>query len=264
MIYNTPVQNVPIKSAKEIQIMREGGRIHADIVQELKSMVKPGLLVWDLEEKFLELCSKYNVLPACKGYAPWGMPPFPTGLCISINDQGVHGIPKKGVKVVEGDLLTIDSNIKHQNMFLDHAITVGVGKISEENQHLLDTAYKALDVAISKVKPGIRMGIISNAIQTIAESAGYSVLTMYAGHGIGKAMHELPEIPCFGKKTDGVVLQEGMTLAIEPLIAEGSEYLVHKSHWESVTADGGNFVQVEHTVLVTATGHEILTLPTQN
>jgi methionyl aminopeptidase len=239
--------------------MREGGSILGRMLNELSNRVKPGLDVWELEEEFIIMCKKENAIPACKNYAVPGFPPFPTGLCIGLNDQAVHCFPVKGKKLKKSDLITIDTVIKYKDMYLDSAVTLGVGKLPEKKQKLLDASKKALDEAIKIVKPGIRVGEVSNTIQSIIETAGYSVLRDYAGHGIGNRMHEPPEIPCYGEKEDGVELSAGMTLAIEPLVCEKNYILEHNNYWETKTIDQGNFVQVEHTVLVTGKGHEILT-----
>ena len=249
-----------IKTTEEIEKMRKGGQILASIFAELAQMVKAGMDTWEFEEKFLELCKKNNAKPACKGYAPWGFPPFPTGLCLGINEQAVHCFPKKGRKLKEGDVLTFDADLEYKGMYVDHAITIGIGKISEERQKLLKTTKKSLDETVKLVKPGVKTGVLSSSIQKIAEGAGFSVVRQYAGHGIGKFMHELPEIPCFGEKNEGEVLKSGMTLAIEPLVCENDYDLIHDGYWHTQTADGGDFAQFEHTVLVTDTGYEILTL----
>lgn len=254
------MDGIKIKAPHEIEIMRQGGKILASIFAELATMAKPGVDVWDLEERFIELCEKNDAIPACKGYAPWGLPPYPTGLCLSVNEQSVHCIPRKGKKLKDGDVVTIDGDLKYKGLFVDHAVAVGVGKISEKRQKLIEITKKALDETVKLVKPGIRTGILSASIQKIVEEAGFSVVRQYAGHGIGREMHEEPEIPCFGKKTEGAKLKENMTIAIEPLVCENSSRLVHKGYWETETEDKGVFIEFEHTVLVTKDGYEILTL----
>jgi len=251
--------DIPIKTQKEIEIMRQGGNILAKMLQELKSQVVVGMDVWELEQSFIEMCSAQSVAPACKSYTMQGLPPFPTGLCISINDQSVHCFPVKGTILKDGDVLTIDTVIEHKDMFLDSAVTFGVGNVSDSAKKLMDTTEKAMYESIKVIKPGIKLGLISNTMHKVVEEKGYSVLKNYAGHGIGNSMHELPEIPCYGNPNEGPEVLEGMVFAIEPLVCENSELLEHSKGWETKTADGGNFVQFEHTVLVTADGHEILT-----
>lgn len=250
---------IPIKTDNEIQIMREAGKILGNILQHLKDMSKPGLDSWELEEEFLRLCEKNNVTPACKGYAPHGFPPFPVGLCFNIDDEVVHNQPRKGLVLAEGQLITLDTVIEYKGYFVDSAISYGIGTIESNKQKLLDITENAMYEAIKLIKPGIRIGDMSNKIETTAKNAGFSVLTEYAGHGIGKRMHEPPEIPCYGQKNKGPTLKKGMTLAIEPLICEKSSKISHSNFWDTKTDDGGNFAQFEHTVLVTNSGYEILT-----
>ncbi len=253
------VYQIPIKTEEEIKIMREGGKFLGKILHTLKDMSKEGLDIWDLEERFLEYCQEHEVVPACKNYQHHGFPPFPAGLCISVNEQAVHCYPERDVKLKEGDLVTIDTVIKHNGLYLDSAVSFGIGDLDENKARLLRVTKNALDESIKVVKPGIRVGLISNTMQKIVEGGGFSVLVEYAGHGIGKNMHEPPEIPCFGEPTQGAKLKKGMTLAIEPLVCEKSNILEHKNHWKTKTVDKGNFAQFEHTVLVTDNGYEILT-----
>ena len=253
------VFKIPIKTQDEISSMRIGGAILGNILRSLKDMARLGLDVWKLEEKFIKMCHENSVTPACKNYVMPGFPPFPTGLCIGLNNQAVHCFPVKGNVLQEGDLLTLDTVIKYNNVFLDSAVTFGIGKLPINKQNLLDTSQKALNESIKIMKPGVRIGKISNTIQTIVEKEGYSVLKDYAGHGIGTSMHEPPEVPCYGNPEEGAKLEAGMTLAVEPLVCEKSHILEHNNYWETKTLDGGNFVQVEHTVLVTKDGHEVLT-----
>lgn len=250
---------IPIKTKEEISLMREGGAVLGNMLKELEGMVEPGLDVWKLEKAFLSMCKKENVTPACKNYTVPGFPPFPTGLCIGMDDQAVHCFPVKGRRLEEEELVTIDTVIKYNSVFLDSAVTVGVGKLSPEKQKLLDTAKKALNESINVIKPGIRVGMVSSTMQSIVEKEGYSMLRQYAGHGIGRKMHEPPEIPCYGDPEDGPILKENTTVAVEPLVCEKHYTLDHNNYWETRTVDGGNFVQVEHTVLVTKDGNEILT-----
>jgi len=253
------VYKIPVKTKEEISSMRKGGAILASMLKELEKMAKPGLDVWELEKRFIAMCKAAKVTPACKNYSMSGFPPFPTGLCVSLNDQAVHCFPEKGKLLKPGDLLTIDTVIMYEGFYLDSAVSFGIGKLTNEKQKLLDTSKKALYESIKVIRPGIRIGNISHTMQNIVEKEGYSVLRQYAGHGIGKHMHELPEIPCYGNPEYGPTVLEGMTLAIEPLVCQKSYVLDHNNFWETKTVDGGNFVQVEHTVLVTKKGHEILT-----
>lgn len=239
--------------------MRKIGAILAQILSDLKKITVIGIETWALEDEFIKMCKKYNVKPSCKNYAPHGLPPFPSGLCISLNEQAVHCFPKKGQKIKDGDLITIDTVIEQNGAFVDSAISFGVGKISNETQELIKITQEALYDAIENVKPGNKLGAVSHAIEKKAKSAGYSVLKDYAGHGIGYSMHEFPDIPCYGEPSEGITLLPGMTLAIETLICEKNNRLEHYNNWQTETMDKGNFAQFEHTVLVTKTGYEILT-----
>ncbi|HEX9804469.1 MAG TPA: type I methionyl aminopeptidase [Candidatus Dojkabacteria bacterium] len=250
-----------IKTQEEIEIMRQAGRILGKILRELEQEVRVGLEVLKLEEKFLDLCKKEKVEPACKNYKRGKGKPFPTGLCVSINDECVHCYPKRGAKLQDGDNVLLDTVIRFKGLHVDAAITVGVGSISPEKKRLLETTKLALDTAINQIGAGKHVGDISNTIQTVVEMAGFNVIREYTGHGIGREMHELPSIPSWGDKGQGVVLEEGMTITIEPLVCTGDSKVINKKgeEWETVMADGGNFAQFEHTVLVKKRGFEILT-----
>ena len=247
------------KNEREIEIMRGLGKILSSILDDLEKMIKPGIDVWDLEESFLKMCKEYNVVPSCKNYSEGNLPPFPSGLCISINEQSVHCFPVKGTKLKEGDIINIDTVISFNGLHVDSARCFPVGKINEENTRLLLTTKNALHNAISKVKDGVRLGLISNAIQKTVEKESFNVLKDYAGHGIGYSMHEYPEVPCYGDKNDGPKIKEGMTICIESLVCEGKDIVENISEWETKMKDKKNFCIFEHTVLVTKDGYEILT-----
>lgn len=261
-------KNENIKSARELAIMRENGKILAEIFDSLSKLVKHNTPTLLLEEKFIEMCNKKNVQPSCKGYSPYGMPPFPTGLCISLNSESVHCFPKKDKIIKEGDIVTIDTVINRNGLHVDAAInlvvpyknpTVNEQIDYEEKLKLSNTAINATLKAIEKVKEGVNIGTISNVMQKVTQKNGYNVLTDYAGHGIGVSMHEFPEIPCFGKKGSGPKLKAGMTICVETLVCEGSNVLEYKSPWETYMKDNKNWAQFEHTVLVTKEGYELLT-----
>lgn len=250
---------IPIKTKQQLDTMREGGKILAHILDVLKRNSIVGTDVWDLEELFLGMCQKYKVEASCKGYAPNGFPPYPTGLCLSINDESVHCYPIKGTRLNNNDLVTIDTVIKHKDMHVDSAISFGVGYLDKEKYRLLTNTEYILHEALLKIKPGVKIGLLSNTMGNLAKEAGYTVLQDYAGHGIGKKMHENPQIPCYGRRDEGPSLDAGMTLAVESLICEGNPELEHTAFWLTRTADGKNFCQAEHTVAVTAKGCELLT-----
>jgi len=248
-----------IKTEEEIVFMRKLGKTLSSIFDELEKIIIPGVDSYDLEEKFIDLCKKEKVVPACKGYKEGSLPPFPTGLCLSINKQSVHCFPKKGVILKDGDIVNIDTVISSNGLHVDSAHCYPVGKTTDTRLKLLNTSKNALYSAISKVKNNSRIGLISHTLQKYVEKEGFNVLKDYEGHGIGYSMHEYPEIPCYGNKHDGPKLKEGMTICIESLISEGDDRVINTSGWETEMADGKDFCIFEHTVLVTKDGFEILT-----
>jgi methionyl aminopeptidase len=250
-----------IKTDQQINIMRENGKILGNILLKLKTMIKPGLDAWELELEFIDLCKKNNVNPSCKGYRPYYLPPFPTGLCVSVNDQCVHCYPKKGQILNEGDLITIDTVIDAKGLYVDSSFATTVGNASEIKQRLVKTSEEALNKALKEAKANKRIGDIANAIQTTAYKNKLNVLEDYAGHGIGTDMHEDPEVPCTGNPNTGLKLREGMVICIESLICTGDSDVRYQNSWETVMRDGGYFGQFEHTVLIKNGENEILTLP---
>lgn len=248
-----------IKTPQQIQIMREAGKILATILNEIKKQIKPNVETLALEDLFIKLTKEYGVIPACKGYGPYGLPPFPTGICLSINNESVHCFPKKGKIIKEGDLVNVDTTISLKGMHVDSAFAVGVGNVSPQRKALMETSERALYSAIDKVKNGVKIGVISDVIYKTAKSKGFDVLRDYAGHGIGTTLHEYPDVPCYGSANGGAVLQTGMTICIEPLMCAGKPHVKNLSLWETQMADGKDFAQFEHTILVTEDGCELLT-----
>lgn len=249
MEYNTGMAK---QDLTQINAMKEGGKILSSILNSLKSKIKVGLDIYDLEIEFLNLCEKYNAIPACKGYVAGHLPPFPTGLCIGINDEAVHGYPIKGRILKNGDLISVDTCIKYKGYHTDSAFTIGVGEISKENERFLNTAQLASTMAIKEAISGNRIGDISHVMESIMKMAGYDVLYDYVGHGIGENMHQAPDIPCFGDKGKGEKLKKGMTIAIEALCAQGIGDVesINKNDWPTRLVDGKNFAIFEHTVLI--------------
>lgn len=248
-----------IKSKEELDSMRKAGKLLSTALKSLKKMLKPGLDVWELERAFISFCEANDLTPSCKGYNPFGTSSFPTGLCVSINSQSVHCFPKKGVKLKEGDIVTIDTVVKYKNMHVDSAFGATIGKASPKAQNLVEAAEKSLYNAISEVQNDVRIGKISSKLQKTVEKAGFNVIREYAGHGIGKEMHEWPQILCYGNKNDGPKLKTGMTICIESLCCSGNHKVENLSLWETKMKDNGLFAQFEHTVLVLDKGYEILT-----
>jgi methionyl aminopeptidase len=248
-----------IKTKEEISDMRKAGKLLATVLNKLKAMIKPGLDVIELEDAFLAFCSENKLISACKGYNPFGTSPFPTGLCISINSQSVHCFPKKGINLKSGDIITVDTVVKYNNIHVDSAFATGVGKITPKVQKLLDTSESALYNAIEEVSDGVKIGKLSNKLQKTANRAGFDVLRDYAGHGIGHEMHEWPQVLCYGNKNEGPKLKTGMTICIESLCCTGNPKVENINVWETKMKDNGLFAQFEHTVLVLDKGYEILT-----
>jgi methionyl aminopeptidase len=245
---------ITIKESSEIAIMREGGKILGIILSDLQKMVIPGTTTKELNDRAESLMHKYQVEASFKGYRG-----YPSAICASINEEVVHGIPGPR-KIMEGDIVTIDCGVFHKGFHTDSAISVGAGTLPAEKSKLIATAEKALVKAIEAVRPGIRIRVISEIIQNTVEKNGYSVIRDLVGHGIGREIHEDPQIPNFRDKDPGPILQTGMTIAIEPIIAMGDyDVKILRDGWTFVTKDKSPSAQVEHTVVVTEKGAEILT-----
>lgn len=249
-----------IKTPEQVAAMREAGKLLAEVLLQLHKKIVPGLDIWKLEEHFIDFCAKNKVAPACKGYEAGGhLPPFPTGLCVSINSQSVHCFPMRGVILNEGDVITVDTVIKHKGVHVDSSFGKVVGAAANKNQQLVNTSREALKKVVAEVKPDVKTGFLSHTMERFVLSQGFNVLRDYAGHGIGEDMHESPEIACFGDPSTGMKLRPGMTICIEALVCEGDPRVDSVSEWETKMHDGKNFVQFEYTVLVTKDGHEVLT-----
>ncbi|QQR55530.1 type I methionyl aminopeptidase [Candidatus Peregrinibacteria bacterium] len=245
-----------VKTPEQIKAMRESCHILGLILKELEDMTVPGITPMDLERRAEELCAKYKVRPAFKGYHG-----YPYILCTSVNDQVVHAFPTE-VPLQEGDILSIDGGVVVSGMVSDSAVAVVVGqKTSDLAQRLVDTCIKAMWAGIHQVKDGCRVGDIGHAIQRVVEDAGFTVITELTGHGIGENMHEAPYILNYGEPGKGTQLRAGMTIAIEPIICTGKNAIeTLDDDWTLVTTDGSLAMQHEHTVLITKTGYEVLSL----
>ncbi len=249
-----------IKSEKEIATMREGGKITAAILDVLKKEVKPEITTAHLDQLARELIKKYGATSSFEGYRPTSdSKPYPAVLCTCVNDEVVHGVPGSRA-LQEGDILSLDFGVKYKGYHTDSAITVPVGRVSKEAKKLIDTTKKSLDIGIKNAKAGARLGDLGYAIQTYVESKGYGVVRDLSGHGIGKNLHEDPMILNYGKPGAGLVLKEGMTIAIEPMVTEGSyEVEVGEDGFVFKTKDGKLSAHFEHTVVITKSGGETLT-----
>ncbi len=248
-----------IKTDKEIAAMRECGRRHAEILHKVAALVKPGISTIELDRAAEAMIKEYGDVPAFKGYKPDGADrPYPASLITSVNDEVVHGIPGKRI-LMEGDIVALDLGIYHDGVFTDSAITVPVGKISNECNELLMDTEQALYVGIEQVKPGNTTGDIGYAIESFINKK-YGIVDGFAGHGVGCHIHEDPFVPNFGKPGEGTKLVPGMTIAIEPMMNLGKKYVkILSDGYTVVTKDGMPSAHFEHTVLVTETGYEILT-----
>lgn len=246
---------VEIKSPDEIALMREAGRIVSEILDELEKTVAPGVTTWDLDALAEKLIYAKGAKPAFKGYLG-----FPSCLCASINEEVVHGIPSKKRKLVAGDLMKLDFGVVYRGFFGDSARTVPVGKVGQEALALVNVTRQSLQKGIAAAVPGNRIGDISHAIQSHVEAHGYSVVRSFTGHGIGRKLHEKPEVPNFGAPGAGMKLRPGMTIAIEPMVNLGTwEVGLLEDDWTAVTLDSKLSAHFEHTVLITDRGPEVLT-----
>lgn len=246
---------VVLKSDREVELIRQGGRILAEVLQKLVERIRPGLSTAEIDRFVREEFDRRGVRPSFLGYRG-----FPAAVCVSVNEEIVHGIPGRRV-LEEGDIVSIDLGLIYKGYQADAAITVGVGKISPEAERLIRTTEEALMAGIRAAKAGARLGDVSWAIQSYAESRGYSVVREYVGHGIGREMHEEPPVPNYGRPGTGIVLRKGMVLAIEPMLVVGGwRTRVLDDGWTVVTADGTLAAHAEHTVAITNGEAEILTM----
>lgn len=243
-----------IKSEEEIRIMEEGGKILAKILQELRKMVKSDVSTIALDKAAYDLVLKYGAQPSFLGYKK-----FPASLCISVNEQIVHGIPSDRI-LRNGDIVTLDFGVLYKGFHTDAAITLPVGKINKRLKNLLDVTRKSLDLGIREIRPGKTFGDISFAIQNYAESKGYSVVRELCGHGIGREIHEDPEVLNFGKRGTGPEIKEGMVFCPEPMLTMGKWRIREgKDGYSYETADASLSAHFEQTVAVTKKGCKILT-----
>ena len=252
-------RQIHLKNSAELQVMREAGRINAEVLAATKALLKPGVSTADLNAAAEEVLRKHGCFSPFKGY---GHPPFPTSITVSINHELVHGIPSKKRKLKAGDIVSVDCGTVQDGWVADSAFTGGVGEISAEAQNLLDITQGALRAGIAKMCVGNRTGDVSAAIQNYVESRGYHVTREYTGHGVGRQMHEGPQVPNYGKPGTGLPLKAGMTIALEPMVLVGTaETRVLPDQWTVVSADGSLTAHFEHSVAVTEGEPLILTVP---
>ena len=247
-------KSVTIKSRDEIQVMADANQIVAEVLVMLEQVVEPGISTYELDRMAEDLCTKRKAEPAFKGYRG-----FPGSLCVSINEEVVHGIPSRKRKLKKGDIISVDFGTYYQGYYGDSAVTIAVGRIDAEKHKLLKVTRESLDKAIEQVRVGNRVSDISAAVQQHVEKNGFSIVRQFVGHGIGTSLHEGPEIPNFVQEGSSPRLLEGMVLAIEPMVNVGTHKVkVLRDGWTVVTGDKKSSALFEHSVAVTENGPLVL------
>jgi methionyl aminopeptidase len=252
-------QRIPIKTRRELDLMREAGRHVAEILLELREAVVPGINTKELDRIAEKKIGERELVSSFKGYDPYGLPAYPAVLCVSINEEIVHGIP--GSRTVEdGDIVSLDFGVSLGGFHGDSALTVPVGSVDGERLRLVEATRESLERGIETMKPGSRLSDIGHAVQSRVEAEGFSVVRDFAGHGIGRRMHEPPWIPNYGARGRGPRLVPGMVFAIEPMVNAGAaDVRILDDEWTAVTADGSASAHFEHTILITDGEPEVLT-----
>jgi methionyl aminopeptidase len=246
--------SIIIKSEQEIELMRRAGRIVAAVLDILKSRVKPGMKTEELDIIAAKEVERLGAKPSFKGYRD-----YPATICVSVNDEIVHGIPGKRV-MRGGDIVSIDFGAIYRDYHGDAAVTVGLGQVSPKAKELMETTEGALKAGIAAAHAGAKLGDVSAAIQQYAESRGFSIIREYTGHAIGRQMHEEPQVPNFGIPGEGPVLRKGMTFALEPMVSTGDWHTrLGSNHWTVYTSDGSLAAHFEHTIAITDGEAEVLT-----
>ncbi len=246
---------IEYKSAREIALMRKAGHILAGVMDRLREIVRAGVTTLEIDEDVEAYIRQRGAKPAFKGYRG-----FPATVCISLNDEVVHGIPSAQRRVKEGDIVGLDLGCIVEGYYADCAFTLPIGEVPPAVQKLLDVTRESLDLAIKQCQPGRRLSDVSHAVQHHVESHGFGVVRAFVGHGIGRALHEEPQIPNFGDPGRGPQLRPGMVLAVEPMVTMGSwEVKILDDGWTAVTRDGSLAAHFEHTIAVTENGPEVLT-----
>lgn len=249
-----------LKSAEEIKVIRAANRIVAEVHAALRDAVRPGVSTAELDAVAEEGARRRGAKPAFKGYRV-GASVFPASLCASVNDEVVHGIPSPDRVLREGDIIGLDFGVLYQGYYGDAAITLAVGEVSESTRRLMRVTEAALHAGIDAARVGNRIGDVSASVQGTVEAAGFSVVREFVGHGVGRQLHEEPQVPNFGVANRGVPLQEGMVLAIEPMVnAGGPEVYLAEDGWTARTADGSLSAHFEHSIAISKSGPYILSL----
>jgi methionyl aminopeptidase len=250
---------IQLKSPRELEIMREAGRHVGEILRALSKLAEPGVTTGEIDAEARRQIGQRGLSSSFLGYAPGVAPPYPAVICVSVNDEIVHGIPGRR-RLQEGDLVKLDFGVIFGAFHADSALTLPVGEIDEESRHLLETTRRSLYAGIEALRTGSRLGDVGAAVQDVVEREGYSVVRDFVGHGIGRLLHEPPQLPNFGKPGRGQRLKAGMVVAIEPMVNSGrAEVQIGGDGWTATTADGSRSAHFEHTVAITEQGPEILT-----
>lgn len=255
---------IKLRSPREIELLCRAGAVVAEVLLKLQEVVRPGISTGDLDRLACEITTAAGADALFKGVvSPYAKQPFPGAVCTSINEQVVHGIPSKKVKVRDGDILSVDYGARLGGYCGDAAVSIGVGTVSAQRQKLLDVTMRLLDIAIERSGPGVKWSEIAGEMEKCAKSGGFSVVTDFVGHGIGTQMHEEPKVPNFVNDEllrNDIILQEGMILAVEPMVNEGSGAVkVLRDGWTVVTKDGRCSAHFEHTLAIVNSGCEVLT-----
>ncbi len=256
--------SIELKSPEQIAILREAGRIVAEVYEVLRPHVVPDVTTLDLDRMAEEYIRKRGAIPVYKGYVPsggYGIPPFPGTICASVNEVICHGIPSTKVRLKDGDIIGVDIGVQFHGWCGDSCYTYGVGHVDAQSQSLMDVTRRSLELAIEQAQPGNHLGDIGYAIQNYVEARGFSVVREYTGHGVGRDLHEAPTVLHHGQRGKGLKLRSGMVFTIEPMVNAGRpETKIMADHWGVRTADGSRSAQYEHTLVVTERGPEILTV----
>jgi len=255
---------ITLRSRREIELIRKAGSVVAEVLSKLQEVVKPGISTGELDRLAEQITRQAGAEALFKGVvSPYARKPFPGVICASLNEQVVHGIPSDAVRLREGDVLSIDYGDRLDGYCGDAAVTVAVGNVPAEKRRLIETTKDVLGIAIASSRPGVRWSEVAAKMQACAESAGFSVVRDFVGHGIGTEMHEDPRVPNFVSEellTNDIYLQEGMILAVEPMINMGSHAVrTRKDGWTVVTRDGKCSAHFEHTIAIVSGGCEVLT-----
>jgi methionyl aminopeptidase len=257
---------ITLRSAREIEMLRKAGAVVADVLLKLQEAAVPGVTTGELDKLSIEMAKSVGAATLFKGVeSPYARRPFPGAICASVNEQVVHGIPSPKVRLNDGDILSVDFGVKIDGYCGDSAVTMGIGKVSDENQKLMDVTKRLLDIAIEKSAPGIKWSEIAGEMEVCAKRAGFSVVEDFVGHGIGTEMHEDPKVPNFVNREllrDDIVLREGLVLAVEPMVNIGGKAVrMLRDGWTVVTKDKKCSAHFEHTIAIVKSGCEVLTLP---